>query len=91
MQYNEGSSVLLEDTLSTVRGDHQYFGGYYQYNGGCSLLYGIASAVWGIVSVIGLCSILWGYHQYFGDTIRTLEGVQYCGDIISILGILSVP
>ncbi len=38
-----------------------------------------------IAELRGVGTLVWGYHQYRGDTISRLEDVQYCNGISSVL------
>ena len=85
--YNVGS--VLFSTLEVV----QYIRGI------ASVLWGIASVLWRLLSTVGVASLLWGIASvlwrlfstvgitsvHVGDNISTVEGIQYCGGIPSVL------
>ena len=50
----------------------QYHGGYHKWED--------------ILSTVG-CSVPWGYHDKCGDFLSTVGGVQYCGHIMSTVGL----
>ena len=57
VQYRGG--VQYRGVFSTVRGYHEYRGGYLEYREGCSVPWGYHDKCGDILSTVG-CSVLWG-------------------------------
>ena len=66
------ASVHVGDSISTVAQAIQYC------RGRAAVLQGIHQYMWGIASV------LWRLFSTAGDSISTVEAIQYCGGIASV-------